>query len=95
MADERDKGPTIPRSTDEESVENAEEKYEGEENVTDENIVIDTTSTEPLREAQIEEPSDDPRLRETPRRTDGGFTSPKFGSAGSGGAELEPGPERD
>jgi hypothetical protein len=23
------------------------------------------------------------------------WTSPKFGSAGSGGAELEPGPERD
>jgi hypothetical protein len=23
------------------------------------------------------------------------FTAPKFGSAGSGGAELEPGPERD
>jgi YHS domain-containing protein len=24
----------------------------------------------------------------------GGMTAPKFGSAGSGGAELEPGPER-
>jgi hypothetical protein len=31
-----------------------------------------------------------------PRTTVGGwFTAPKFGSAGSGGAELEPGPERD
>jgi hypothetical protein len=31
-----------------------------------------------------------------PRTTSGGwFTAPKFGSAGSGGAELEPGPERD
>jgi hypothetical protein len=30
-----------------------------------------------------------------PRTTAGGITSPKFGSAGSGGAELEPGPERD
>jgi hypothetical protein len=31
-----------------------------------------------------------------PRTTTGGwFTVPKFGSAGSGGAELEPGPERD
>lgn len=30
-----------------------------------------------------------------PRTTAGGWTSPKFGSAGSGGAELEPGPERD
>jgi hypothetical protein len=30
-----------------------------------------------------------------PRTTAGGLTAPKFGSAGSGGAELEPGPERD
>ena len=31
-----------------------------------------------------------------PRTTTGGwFTAPKLGSAGSGGAELEPGPERD
>lgn len=31
-----------------------------------------------------------------PRTTIGGwFTAPKFGSAGSGGLELEPGPERD
>lgn len=30
-----------------------------------------------------------------PRTTIDGITSPKFGSAGSGGAELEPGPERD
>ena len=31
-----------------------------------------------------------------PRTTTGGwFTAPKFGSAGSGGAELEPGLERD
>jgi hypothetical protein len=30
-----------------------------------------------------------------PRTTTGGMTSPKFGSAGSGGAELEPGPEKD
>jgi hypothetical protein len=29
-----------------------------------------------------------------PRTTKGGITAPKFGSAGSGGAELEPGPER-
>jgi hypothetical protein len=97
MADEKDKGPLIPRSTDEESVidESVEEKYAGEENVTDENVVIDTTSTEPLRNAKIEEPSDDPRLRETPPRTDGNFRAPKFGSAGSGGLEFEPGPEKD
>ena len=30
-----------------------------------------------------------------PRTTRGNMTAPKFGSAGSGGAELEPGPERD
>jgi hypothetical protein len=31
-----------------------------------------------------------------PRTTTGRWmTAPKFGSAGSGGAELEPGPERD
>ena len=30
-----------------------------------------------------------------PRTTTGGITAPKFGSAGGGGAELEPGPERD
>ena len=30
-----------------------------------------------------------------PRTTKGGWTAPKFGSAGSGGAELEPGPEKD
>jgi hypothetical protein len=29
-----------------------------------------------------------------PRTTTGKITSPKFGSAGSGGAELEPGPKR-
>jgi hypothetical protein len=29
-----------------------------------------------------------------PRTTKGKITAPKFGSAGSGGAELEPGPER-
>jgi hypothetical protein len=30
-----------------------------------------------------------------PRTTADGMTAPKFGSAGSGGAELEPGPEHD
>ena len=29
-----------------------------------------------------------------PHTTTGKVTAPKFGSAGSGGAELEPGPER-
>lgn len=30
-----------------------------------------------------------------PRTTTNGITAPKFGSAGSGGAEFEPGPEKD
>jgi hypothetical protein len=30
-----------------------------------------------------------------PRTTKGPITAPKFGSAGSGGAELEPGPPKD
>ena len=79
MADERDKGPTIPRSTDEE------------------NEAIDTTSAEPLRGAKIEEPKKEDLDEEQnpPRTTRGNFTAPKFGSAGSGRAELEPGPERD
>lgn len=39
-----------------------------------------------------------PRKKATPnppRTTTGKWTAPKFGSAGSGGAELEPGPEND
>jgi hypothetical protein len=59
MADERNRDPSIPRSTDEESV---EEKYADEKGATEENVVIDTTSPEALREAKIEEPSDDPRV---------------------------------
>jgi hypothetical protein len=41
-------------------------------------------------------PPDTPRRTtpNPPRTTTKGWTSPKFGSAGSGGAELEPGPER-
>jgi hypothetical protein len=92
MDDVRDTGPTIPRSTDEE------------------NAPVDTTSAEPLRKAKIEEPPTEdvgevpPRINRDddplyggnpPRTTKGNFTSPKFGSAGSGGAEFEPGPERD
>jgi len=80
MADERDKEPTIPRST------------------AEENQPVDTTSAEPLRKAKIEEPKKeepDEEEQNPPRTTRGFFTAPKFGSAGSGGAEFEPGPERD
>ena len=92
MDDLRNTGPSIPRSTDEE------------------NAPVDTTSAEPLRKAKVEEPprdnpdeelsdvsrEEDPNYRGNPPRTSkGNFTAPKFGSAGSGGAEFEPGPERD
>ena len=79
MADEKSAGPSVPSGTDEE------------------NTVIDTTSSGPLREAEIEEPAVEESQEEPnpPRTTKGWFTAPKFGSAGSGGAELEPGPERD
>jgi hypothetical protein len=59
----------------------------------EENIVIDTTSTEPLREAKIEEPEIEGNVDS--RTKPGIFTAPRFGSAGSGGAEFEPGPETD
>ena len=81
MADEKDRDPTIPRSTDEE------------------NPIVDTTSADALRKSKIEEPVDeeeDPlHGGNPPHTTRGKFTAPKFGSAGSGGAEFEPGPERD
>ena len=51
-----------------------------------EDDVIETSETTDDRDAIAPNP---------PRTTAGGWTSPKFGSAGSGGAELEPGPERD
>lgn len=41
---------------------------------------------------------DRPDLRDKPNpphTTRGIFTAPKFGSAGSGGLEIEPGPEKD
>ena len=58
----------------------------------EENIVIDTTSTEPLREALIE-PDESGSSHDSGTRGRGKFTAPRFGSAGSGGAEFEPGPD--
>jgi hypothetical protein len=43
---------------------------------------------------RVGSPDSDVREPNPPHTTEGGMTSPKFGSAGSGGAELEPGPER-
>jgi len=80
MADEKDREPMIPRSTDEE------------------NPAIDTTSADALRKQRIEEPKKEEDVEDEPnppRTTRGIFTAPKFGSAGSGGAEFEPGPGRD
>lgn len=42
------------------------------------------------RAASAETPDSNP-----PRTTSDGITAPKFGSAGSGGLEYEPGPEKD
>lgn len=56
----------------------------------------DTRSTKPTPPVQDErDDSDRDDAPNPPRTTKGGITAPKFGSAGSGGAELEPGPERD
>lgn len=60
----------------------------------EENIVIDTTSTEPLRESLIEPTEADSSRDSRSGGNRGKFTSPRFGSAGSGGAEFEPGPPR-
>jgi hypothetical protein len=77
---DRNREPIIPRSTDEE------------------NTPVDTASAESLRNAKVEEPKRDEEVEDEsnpPRTTSGWLTTPKFGSAGSGGAEFEPGPEKD
>lgn len=70
--------------------------FSGAEPIDDEDVIVDTTSTEPLRNAIIEQPETESLEETDPSRKDKGwFTTPKFGSAGSGGAELEPGPEKN
>ncbi|CAN5771192.1 hypothetical protein BH11GEM1_BH11GEM1_33720 [soil metagenome] len=55
----------------------------------------DAAKTQSNTEGAADE-SSDAIAPNPPRTTVGGwFTAPKFGSAGSGGAEIEPGPERD
>jgi hypothetical protein len=50
----------------------------------------------PQREAdEIDTEGRDTALPNPPRTKTGPIVAPKFGSAGSGGAELEPGPELD
>ena len=54
--------------------------------------VNDSTSASSTRPAAPSKKTD----ADPPRTTTGGwFTAPKFGSAGSGGAEIEPGPKQD
>ncbi len=68
------------------------------------NRPIDEDSDESLEQSEHARHSSDSHSDTDPanadepnpaRTTTGKFTVPKFGSAGSGGAELEPGPERD
>jgi hypothetical protein len=50
------------------------------------------------QEREHQRPSADEHIADAPnppRTTAGGMTAPKFGSATSGGGELEPGSERD
>jgi hypothetical protein len=46
-------------------------------------------------QAGAERPIGQTHASNPPRTTTGRMTSPKFGSATSGGGEIEPGPERD
>ena len=56
----------------------------------------DLQPTTDIAEGDAHTPTGDkPANPNPPRTTEGGITAPKFGSSGSGGAELEPGPERD
>ncbi|MFL5618272.1 MAG: hypothetical protein ACJ79A_07755 [Gemmatimonadaceae bacterium] len=55
----------------------------------------DVEQDEPLDTAKTTDDATAKDRPNPPRTTTGVWTSPKFGSAGSGGAELEPGPERD
>jgi len=52
-------------------------------------------TTDETDAARIDERGTENGEANPPHTTTGKITSPKFGSAGSGGAELEPGPERD
>ncbi len=55
----------------------------------------DKTERSSKATAHVRRPRTDVPDANPPRTTKGGITAPKFGSAGSGGAEYEPGPERD
>jgi hypothetical protein len=67
----------------------------------DESRKSDSSDDEAQREKERQ--AEEEKARQRPRKfrasppytTKHGITAPKFGSAGSGGAENEPGPERD
>jgi len=70
---------------------------QGDSPINDDELVgdraeIDRATTKKVLKPDELDSDDAPNL---PRTTTGRFTAPKFGSAGSGGAELEPGPEKD
>ncbi|MFL5489642.1 MAG: hypothetical protein ACJ8AJ_14275 [Gemmatimonadaceae bacterium] len=96
MADERDTGPKISRSTDEE---NAAINAASPEPLRKAKVEEPDTSASREEERERLEAErvgrDADEEANPPRTTRGNFTAPKFGSAGSGGAEFEPGPERD
>ncbi len=52
---------------------------------------VEPDEVEAGREAERDVPERD-RAANPPNTTEGGVTAPKFGSAGSGGAEYEPSP---
>jgi hypothetical protein len=84
MGDERNRDADIPHGTDEEN------SRIGREPDTKTKIV-DPGVRNPNEE--VAEPGKD--AGNPPRTTSGGITAPKFGAAGSGGAEFEPGAEKD
>lgn len=56
----------------------------------------DKARSDRAAERKAKESDSDARDKANPPRTNtGNFSAPKFGSAGSGGAEFEPGPEKD
>jgi hypothetical protein len=62
----------------------------------EETLTGDTATSDRINPGKGAQPAEaESRNENPPRTTTGNFTAPKFGSAGSGGAELEPGPERD
>ncbi len=61
-------------------------------------LTDETLRSEQAAKEKKSAPKDDPTLREEPNpphTTTGFFTAPKFGAAGSGGLEIEPGLEKD